>query len=100
MSRRADFESCSAVLERLEAWVDGELDADEAAGLELHIEGCPSCRFAKSEAEELVAELRSLPEFEIPAHVLQSVPGFARPPVWARFGNPLTPSMVSSWIIE
>jgi predicted anti-sigma-YlaC factor YlaD len=92
MSQRADLGNCSNVLERLEAWVDGELDASEAAGLEMHIAQCTSCRTAKSEAEELVTGLRSLPEFEVPAHVLQSVPGFARPPVWARFGRSLTTS--------
>ncbi|MHC4934224.1 MAG: anti-sigma factor family protein [Planctomycetota bacterium] len=84
---------CSDVLEGIEAWIDGELGAEEAARFEAHIAQCASCRTEKSEAEDLVMGLRSLPEFDIPTRVLHSVPGFARPPMWARFGATMTASM-------
>ncbi len=93
MSPRADLEMCSDVLEGLEAWIDGELGAEEAARFEAHIAQCASCRTEKSEAEDLVMGLRSLPEFDVPTRVLHSVPGFARPPMWARFGATTTTSM-------
>lgn len=93
MSPRADLEMCSDVLEGIEAWIDGELGAEEAARFEAHIAQCASCRTEKSEAEDLVMGLRSLPEFDIPTRVLHSVPGFARPPMWARFGATMTASM-------
>lgn len=93
MSPRADLEMCSDVLEGIEAWIDGELGAEEAARFEAHIAQCASCRTEKSEAEDLVMGLRSLPEFDVPTRVLHSVPGFARPPMWARFGATTTTSM-------
>jgi anti-sigma factor RsiW len=73
MSQHADLDRCSDVLDRLEAWVDGDLDVAEAAEVTEHVGRCHSCRAAKREAEELVGALRSLPEYEIPDRVLRGV---------------------------
>ncbi len=34
-------------------WLDGELEPDTAAELEIHVEGCPDCRAAVAERREL-----------------------------------------------
>jgi hypothetical protein len=73
MSQRADLENCSEVRDRIEAWLDGDLDALEAANLAAHVDLCPSCQIAKREAEELISALRSLPEYGIPERVIQGV---------------------------
>jgi anti-sigma factor RsiW len=72
MSQRADLDRCSAVLGRLDVWIDGDLDTTEAAQIAAHVESCPSCQAARRDAEELITALRSLPEFEIPERVVQS----------------------------
>lgn len=56
--------------ERLEAFVEGGLDAGERAVVESHLMGCPACQTAVEEWRALFAALEGLPQFE-PA------PGFA-----------------------
>jgi anti-sigma factor RsiW len=85
MSQRADFECCSDVLERLEAWIDGDLDADEAAAVKAHIDLCESCQAEQQLAEAVVAELRSMPDFDLPKRVMQTVRKKTRPTLVARF---------------
>ena len=39
------------------AWVLGALDADEAASVRLHVEGCASCRAVESRMRRVVGAL-------------------------------------------
>jgi len=79
MSQFADLESCADVLERLEAWIDGDLDDAEAAAVKAHVDQCESCRAEQQLAEAVVAELRLMPEFDVPEKVLQTVQNKTRP---------------------
>jgi anti-sigma factor RsiW len=85
MSQCADFECCVDVLERLDAWIDGDLDAAEAAAVEAHIDHCESCQAEQQLAEAVVAELRSMPDFDIPKSVMQTVRERTRPTLVERF---------------
>jgi anti-sigma factor RsiW len=73
MSQHPDLRTCADVLERLEAWIDGELDESEAAAVKAHVDLCEACRAEWRLAEAVVAELRALPEFDVPETVLQAV---------------------------
>lgn len=64
---------CDQACDRLEAWIDGDLDRQAADEVRRHVEGCPSCRRELELAEEVRATLRDLPGFEPPARVLQAV---------------------------
>jgi anti-sigma factor RsiW len=79
MSQRADFERCAEVLERLDAWIDGDLDKAESTAVEAHVDHCESCRAELRLAETVVAELRALPDFDIPEKVLKAVGKASRP---------------------
>lgn len=73
MSQRVESGRCAEVLDRLEAWIDGDLDEREGAEMRSHVDDCESCRRERQLAEELAAELRALPEFEIPERVVRAV---------------------------
>lgn len=49
---------CREVLERLSAYLDGELSAREAARIEAHLQGCDRCARFGGAFGEVVAELR------------------------------------------
>lgn len=65
--------NCDQACDRLEAWIDGDLDPRAAEETRCHIEACPSCRTELDLAKEVRATLRSLPAFELPARVLHAV---------------------------
>ena len=69
------FESggCAEVLERLETWIDGDLEGAEAAAVEEHLADCTACQDEHRVAEQIRAELRALPELDVPARVLRAV---------------------------
>jgi anti-sigma factor (TIGR02949 family) len=80
---------CVDVLGRLEAWIDGELEASDAAGMKVHISGCSSCREEYQMAEAIRAELRGMPEIEPPQRVLSAVREKARPAAQEKPGGVL-----------
>src|SRR4051794_15426952 len=49
---------CSEALNQLNARADGELHADDAAGLDAHLAECASCRAAAEGLQAIDAELR------------------------------------------
>ncbi len=51
--------SCSEVLERLSAYVDGELSAAERAHIDEHLQGCDACTRFGGEFGTLVKALRT-----------------------------------------
>jgi len=65
--------TCDQACDRLEAWIDGDLDQHAAGEVRRHIDGCPSCRMELELAEQVRATLGDLPGFELPARVLQAV---------------------------
>jgi len=62
---------CAAVLERLEAAVDGELDDAEAARIEIHLGNCTRCATEHRLALAIKTELRALPSLDTPSEVKQ-----------------------------
>ena len=58
---------CEDCRERLWAYLEGELDAAEAAETERHLAACGDCREELSLRQEIMETLRSLPDAELPA---------------------------------
>ena len=95
MSQFADLECCEDVLERIDAWIDGDLDVSEAAAVKSHIDQCETCKAERQLAELVVAELRSMPEFDVPDRVLRSVRNIAGSTLGERFRLFLEESRIS-----
>lgn len=93
MLQRVDDQRCSDILDRLDAWIDGDLGESEAALVEAHIDRCASCRAERQVAEELAIELRSLPDYQVPERVLRAVRTRVRPTLWERLKRLLDGSM-------
>lgn len=64
--------------ERLDDYVDGLLDAGDAAGVEQHLRECDGCRAFVRRSRSLMTELRSLPSEVTPPRDLRP-----RPPIGA-----------------
>lgn len=59
---------------RLNDYVDGLLDVDDAAAIETHLQDCVSCRAATGALRSLVGDVRALPrEIPPPAHLRATV---------------------------
>jgi len=86
MSQHAESDRCVHVLDLLEAWIDGDLDDAEAAAIKAHVEQCETCKAEQKLAETVVAELRALPEFDVPEKVLQTVREKTRPTFAEKLG--------------
>jgi anti-sigma factor RsiW len=65
--------SCAEVRDRLDAWIDGDLEPAEAGVLEVHMECCAACDEERRLADEIRAELRGLPELDPPDRVIKVV---------------------------
>jgi anti-sigma factor (TIGR02949 family) len=50
--------SCGEVLDRLSAYIDGELSVDECARIEAHLRGCEVCERFGGEFQATVRALR------------------------------------------
>jgi anti-sigma factor RsiW len=66
----ASGDNCHWTLDRLDAYVDGELEGDELGAIENHLEECGSCRSELALARSLLSELRALPELQCPPQVV------------------------------
>ncbi len=84
MAQRLEAMSCADVIERLEAYVDGDLSTMEAAAVEAHLEGggspgggrtgsCPACAAELRLALAVRRELRSLPELDASAATVRKI---------------------------
>ncbi|MCK5438525.1 MAG: zf-HC2 domain-containing protein [Gemmatimonadetes bacterium] len=58
--------NCAWIHERIEPWLDGDLDREDALTLERHIDGCSDCTAEVEFARSVSATLRSLPVLECP----------------------------------
>lgn len=73
MSSPKDIGTCAWSLERLDAYIDDELTADERRALEVHVEKCGDCRSELALAGRIVDGLHSLPDLAAPDHVIDDV---------------------------
>jgi len=73
MSRHVEGMTCAEVWDRIDAWIDGDLEPAEASVLEVHVEGCAACDEERRLAVEICAELRGLPELDPPDRVIKAV---------------------------
>jgi anti-sigma factor RsiW len=64
--------NCEWVRERLDGFVDGELDAAERAVITRHCAVCAACTRELEMAIRVRRMLRTLPAFEAPAHVVDA----------------------------
>ncbi len=84
MSRCVESFSCTEVHDRLDAWIDGDLETAEADALETHVEHCAACDSERRLAEEIRAGLRGLPELDPPDRVMSVVRDVTAPTVGER----------------
>jgi anti-sigma factor RsiW len=75
---------CGWVCDRVEAWIDGELEPASAARMDAHVAGCGRCAAEVAAARSVAAELRALSELAPPAAVVDEVRTRTRPRVRAR----------------
>ena len=61
--------TCRDVDEVLEAYVDGDLSAEEQGKVEAHLAACSGCREKHAVALRVASEIRALPPRECPEHV-------------------------------
>jgi anti-sigma factor RsiW len=64
-------EHCIWTLERIDRFIDGELQDVELERFEGHVVSCERCREELRRAEALVDELRALPAYRCPERVLE-----------------------------
>jgi anti-sigma factor (TIGR02949 family) len=64
---------CAEVLDRLEEYVDDELDAATRAAVRAHLAVCPACSDEADLAQRVQGELRALGELDAPGSVLGSI---------------------------
>lgn len=70
---------CARIRESLDPYLDGDLSAHEAAGLEAHLSRCPACRDELDLARELATALRAgIPLLACPPRVTAEVLRVAR----------------------
>ncbi len=62
---------CHRIQKSLAAYQDGELVGKERERIATHLEGCPACRSAYAELEQVWQSLETIPE-------IQASPGFER----------------------
>lgn len=65
--------TCDTVDRSLDAYVDGELAADEAAEMRAHVDACPACTKRVAERHALIGLVQSLPYYDVPARVRTDV---------------------------
>lgn len=63
---KSSYETCGWVDERIELFVDGDLDATATARLQAHIASCARCRQELDAARQVQHQLRELPVFDCP----------------------------------
>ena len=78
MPRPHDGTTCETLAVRIEALVDGELEAAEKASLTRHFAVCPDCARQYRLALAIRHELQAMPELDAPAHLLDSAVELSR----------------------
>ncbi len=73
MARSDEETTCAWARQVIEAYLDGDLTADEAARLESHLSGCQACAEELALAKRLNLALRDLPEQRCPDRIADAV---------------------------
>jgi mycothiol system anti-sigma-R factor len=73
VSRWPEDPRCAETRETVELYLDGELDGESCVRIRAHLERCSTCAAQIQLAREIQSELRSLPELEAPAPVLERI---------------------------
>jgi hypothetical protein len=71
MSRFTDELSCAAAREMLDDYLDGAVAEDVGRRLERHVAACGGCAAELRLAEDVLRELRALPELDCPPRVIE-----------------------------
>jgi anti-sigma factor RsiW len=56
--------NCRRIKKRLSAYQDGEIAGEERERIAAHLEGCPACRCAYAELEQVWQSLEKIPDVE------------------------------------
>lgn len=108
MLQSADGLSCADVRERLEALIEGDLDALEADSMAAHLNRCGYCRDEQRRAIEVRSALRALPVFDPPPRVAAAVMAAVRGdagtkrnglPVWLRARPALVAAVLAAALL-
>lgn len=65
--------TCNLVKRRLSEWFDGELEADQAQGVQAHLESCAGCARRAEQLRAMSRLLSDLPRLECPEPVAAAV---------------------------
>ncbi len=60
-------------IERIYAYLEGELSSAENRDFEVHLDACPKCRDAFEERRRMLQAIESLPAFEVPPDFAEAV---------------------------
>jgi anti-sigma factor RsiW len=71
MSPTVEDMLCDRVLDRMEAFIDDDVTADESAAIKRHLDHCDACAEELEHALETLAALRALPELDVPDRVIE-----------------------------
>jgi anti-sigma factor RsiW len=70
---------CFLTLERIEGYLDDDLEAPERVEFECHVAACSACREELDLARRMLREIRGLPQKECPDGVVEKVFAAAEP---------------------
>ena len=80
---------CHRIQRRLAAYQDGEIGGKERDRISAHLEGCPACRSAYAELEQVWQSLEKIPEIEASAgfegRLFERINVVPEPHAWWRF---------------
>jgi len=82
--------TCDDVLMLMEAWREGDLDAQRSFLMEDHLLWCESCADALAQADALTTALRNMPVLMPPPEIAERIAA-ARIPWWQRMLQPVQP---------
>jgi len=89
--------NCEWILEMIDPYLDGELDGEEAAGLETHLERCPACARELRLARQVRDGLRGLPLLTCPEGVIERVEEQIRAARWNRLREWIAAWRIPLW---
>ncbi|MBD3337031.1 MAG: hypothetical protein GF355_16070 [Candidatus Eisenbacteria bacterium] len=100
---------CDALRERLQAYVDGELESAEAGTIRRHLEACPSCRRERAALLEMRSAARELLRSEAPEElkaellaqargITASTPSASTEAEWPPSGAPSILDRFATWV--
>ncbi|MCP4902828.1 MAG: hypothetical protein GY906_38190 [bacterium] len=73
MSRLPENLSCVETLEHIEAFIDEDLECEQAAAMANHLSQCNACRQELEFAKKIVSGLHTLPDLRAPASIIENV---------------------------